>query len=344
MSLLRTTSGEPRTRGPLGERLGPGLVCRQLVALLVAGVIGWAGSASAADEGVARAVEEEHSDEGWTPALRVGFASVHVQGLDGSLVSPDSLEAIREPPTTPGVEDRSSPGAPGDSAVTQLIRLGIRVYAPEELLGERERFGSPRLFVQAEVDAPLDDGFIAARYDEDFDGSELTGVIGDFCPEVPPTESCAYSGRVKVDIKANWTLEVGADFELPFGEGQYHVVPTFGYFGQAYEAHGDFKVTLSQASVNDNVRKISTTSDTEFLHGVAAGLGLEIDVYESSLIRGKLFLNGRAAWLLNDRETRFSATNPIPTVNFNQANFMARPSGFVTAVSAGFEVRWTGRR
>ncbi|MAG31961.1 MAG: hypothetical protein CL908_13825 [Deltaproteobacteria bacterium] len=336
MSIWRSTEHESSTSGSpaaIGRSLR-GL--RLLVASLLAGVgIGLATSPSIAAEEI---------PEGWSPALRLGVA-LHLQGLDGAAVSPDSLDPIRIPPTTPGEPDRSSGSTPGDSAQTAVIRAGLRIYAPEDLLGERAY--APRLFLQAGFEKPLDDGFVASRYNFDFDVFDLgdiTGDVSDFCPEAPPTTTCSYEGRILVDILANWHFGLGADFRLPIADGQYHVVPTLEYFGQAFEAEGSFGVTLAQSQGGtDDVRMIAEKSDTEIVHGVAAGLGLEVDVWQADWLAAKLFLNSRAAWILTDRETNFSGMNPTPTVNFNQADFTARPSGFIVTTGAGIEFRWTGR-
>ncbi|MBJ21480.1 MAG: hypothetical protein CL933_18895 [Deltaproteobacteria bacterium] len=291
----------------------------------------------------AETAAEKKEAEGWVPALRLGVG-VHVQGLNGSASSPDSLDPIRNPPTLPGEPDRSSANAPGDSAVTEFIRVGMRLYAPENLLGE----GAPRLFAQAGVETPLDDGFIAGRYNFDVDILDFgttTGDVSDFCPEVPPTTLCSYEARIFVDILANWHFGIGSDFRLPIADGQYHIVPTLEYFGQAFESEGTFGVTLSQGlGTEDDPRVISEKSQTEFIHGVAAGLGLEVDVWEADWLAARLFLNARAAWLLTERKASFSGMNPTPTVNFNQANFSAQPSGIVLTIASGIEFRWKGRK
>ncbi len=283
--------------------------------------------------------------EGWSPAFRLGFA-VHVQGLDGSAVSPDSLDPVRISPTMPGEIDTSSGSAGGDSAVTEAIRLGLRLYAPERLLGESPY--APRLFMQADFEQPLDDGFVASRYNFDFDVLDLddvSGDVSDFCPEVPPTTTCSYDARVLVDILGNWHVGVGADFRLPIADGQYHLVPTLEYYGQAVEVEGTFGLTLSTSQADtDNIRTIAKKSGVEVSHGVAAGLGLEVDVYRGGGLAAKLFLNSRAQWLLTGREVSFSAMNPTPTTNFMSADFIGRPSGFIVTSSAGIEIRWTGRK
>jgi hypothetical protein len=288
----------------------------------------------------------------WTPALRVGVG-VHSQGLDGSVLGLDALPPLQMPsgvpddPNTPAMEDFdvSTPGRPGDSATTIEFRFGLRLYAPDDLLPIEDKY-RPRLFVSAGAEMPLDDGFVATRYDNNFDvtvpalyGAGLT--VADFCPEVG-TQACTYSARVKFDIVANWSFGFGADFTLPVFERQFHLVPFVEYFGQAYESDGWFNLKLAASQTSDDARRIQSSSDTEFLHGIGAGLGFEVDVFEGDRISTRLFLETRAAWILNDRETKYYGTNPVPTANFNTAEFQIRPSGFVVTTAAGVEFRWTG--
>ena len=271
--------------------------------------------------------------EGWTPSVRIGFG-FHVQGLDGSAFSPDSLPPIQSDP------DFASVGAPGDSAKSPAFRLGIRLYAPEDLLGE-SRY-APRIFIQGLLERPLDDGFIASRYDVDFDF--LDGDVGDVCPLTPPTRTCSYSAKTSVDILYNWAVTAGLDIRLPVWEGQFHLVPSFGYFGQATEGEGTFGLILASSVGlgSDDDRAMSASSGTEVSHGVTTGLAFEIDVLDGEAFSAKVFLETNASWILTNRDSRFSSTNVTPTPNFNQAEFLIRPSGFAVMSGAGVEIRWRG--
>jgi hypothetical protein len=295
----------------------------------------------------------EGDDSGWTPAFRIG-PGVHLQGLDGSVRSPDSLPFIQMPsgvPDNPATNanegfDVSTQGAPGDSAQTIAFRFGLRLYTPEDLLPISEKV-RPRLFFLLGAELPLDDGFVAMRYDQNFDNNvaQLYGAgrtLSEFCPGTPATQACRYSSRVNIDILANWSAGFGADFTLPVWENQFHLVPFLEYFGQAFESQGEFGLTLSQNLQSDVNRNIKSESDTELLHGLAAGLGFEVDVYETKRFGIRLFLESRAAWILNDREVRYSGTNQTPTPNFNTADFMIRPSGFVVTTAGGIEIRLNG--
>lgn len=316
-----------------GRRVGlrPASLASLLVALFVVS------SAGAADS------ESEGEPEGWSPAFRVGMG-VHVQGLDGNLFSPDSLEPIRLPPTDPLVPDRSSPGAPGDSATVQILRLSLRLYSPEDLIYESR--WAPRLFFEGGFELPLDDGFTAARYNADFDSNPtnpnepLPAVA---CPEATMGSSCSYSGRATVDILYNWHAAIGTDFRLPIARGQYHLVPRVEYFGQAFDSEGRFDLALTQSFGSEDLRPIRADGGTEILHGIGATLGLEVDVYRGSTIGTRIFVESRAAWILSDRENEFEGRNTVPTVNFNTAEFILRPSSFVVTAAAGIEIRWLGR-
>lgn len=283
----------------------------------------------------------------WTPAFRIGPA-IHIQGLDGSVRSPDSLPFIQGPsgvpdnPATPADEgfNVSPQGAPGDSAQTIEFRFALRLYAPEDLIGGGDRY-RPRFFVQVGAERPLDDGFVALRYNQTFNstapadyGQPLTA----FCPSAT-AQACAYAARVNVDVLANWSLGFGADFTLPVWEDQFHLTPFVEYVGQAVESDSSFELSLSATGVSDIRRTIRSKSDTELLHGIATGLGFEIDVYQGSWFDLRLFLESRAAWILNDRDIRYDGTNPTPTPNFNTADFMARPSGFIVTTGGGIEIR-----
>lgn len=295
----------------------------------------------------------EENVSGWTPAFRIGPA-IHLQGLDGSVSGPDTLPFIQLPspnpdnPATVANEgfDVSTQGAPGDSAQTIEFRFGLRLYAPEIPLPIDDEV-RPRPFIQVGAERPLDDGFVAMRYNTGFDTSvaSLYGTnrtLSEFCPGTPATQACAYASRVYVDILANWSFGLGADFPLPIAENQYHLTPFVEYFGQAFESNAEFVLNLSQSATSDSRRPIKSTTDTEILHGIAAGLGLEVDVYETKWFGLRLFLESRAAWILNGREVRFSGVNATPTTNFSSADFMVRPSGFAVTTAGGIEIRLNG--
>ncbi len=295
---------------------------------------------------------DSDADSRWTPAFRVA-TGIHVQGLDGRIFGRDALPFLQGPsgvPDDPGTTqmedfDFSTTSAPGDSATTIEFRFDLRLYAPENLLPLPDKF-RPRLFVQMGAEIPLDDGFVAARYDANFDTNvrgELGAEVSDFCPNTPTTRACTYAARTNFDIIANWSFGVGADFTLPVFEDQFHLVPYLGYFGQAYESDSSFVVTLAQSiSSSDVDQEISGASGTEILHGISAGLGFEVDLYKGDLIALRLFLESRATWILTDRETSYDGTNPTPITNFSSADFLIRPSGFIVTQSAGLEVRWNG--
>ncbi|HPG27716.1 MAG TPA: hypothetical protein PLW10_18925 [Myxococcota bacterium] len=303
--------------------------------------------------GLASAATAAEDEGRWALAVR-GGVGIHLQGLDASVRGSDLLPFIR---TSPGFVDNpatvanegfdvSIEGAPGDSAQTIEFRLGLRLYAPEDLLPLPER-GRPRLFVQAGIEKPLDDGFVALRYDRNFDSgvSALYGTgrtVGEFCPDVPPTQACGYAARVNYDILLNWTVGFGADFTLPVWQDQFHLVPFVEYFGQAFETDAAFSVTLTQSLQSDARRVIKSSTGPDYLHGISAGLGYEVDVYENDYGNIRIFLESRATWILNDREVRYGAVNPTPTTNFSTADFMVRPSGFIVTTAFGLEFRWKG--
>ncbi len=286
---------------------------------------------------------EPARESGWMPSFRIS-PGIHIQGLDGNTVSQDALPALRvpvpdDPATAPREDQYATPGAPGDSATLIAFRFGLRLYAPEALLSLPDR-ARPRLFIEAGAEVPLDDQFVAARYNFDFDRGD--GTVADFCPGATQSDSCSYAARVNVDLLANWNVGIGADFTLPIWERQYHLVPYVGYFGQAYEADGRFGLKLNVPGQSDVTNSIKAESGTEIVHGVSAGLGLEIDVYDGPRVDSRLFLESRMSWILTDRETNFSGTNPTPTPNFDTADFLARVSGFVVTLAAGFEFRFVG--
>jgi hypothetical protein len=289
----------------------------------------------------------------WTPAFRIG-PGLHVQGLDGSVFGPDTPIFIHTPSPTPDNPattadegfDVSTLGAPGDSIQTVEFSFRLRLYAPQDLFEFTEK-SRIRPFIQMGAERPLDDGFVAMRYNSTFDTSVASRygagrTLSEFCPGTPATQACAYESRVRVDVLATWSAGFGADFTLPIAEDQYHLVPFVEYFGQAYQSESEFELTLRQSLSSDNTKTIKSKTGTEILHGVAAGLGFEVDVYEAKWFAIRLFLESRAAWLLNDREARTSATNPTPTPGFNTADFMVRPSGFVVKAGGGLEIRLIG--
>lgn len=351
-SVSRSFLMEGRVRAVAFRRFAP-----LLLILVSFGLCGPLGTATAAEAETASDLDsgaDLDKDSRWTPALRVG-AGIHVQGLDGRIFGRDALPLLQGPsplpddPGTSAVEDFdfSTTSAPGDAATTIEFRFDLRLYAPENLLPLPDKI-RPRLFVQMGAEVPLDDGFVAARYDENFD-TRVTALYGaaldvsDFCPNTPSTQACNYAARTNFDIIANWSFGVGADFTLPVFENQFHLVPYLGYYGQAYESDSSFVVNLAQSIASSDVKQeISGTSDTEILHGVSAGLGLEVDLYQGDLIALRLFLESRATWILSDREASYDGTNPTPITNFSSADFLIRPSGFIVSQSAGLEVRWIG--
>lgn len=282
----------------------------------------------------------EMEPEGWTPAMRVGFGFL-VQGLDGQAFVNDALPAIQNDP------ELTPLGSPGDSIQSPAFRLGFRLYTPEDLLGTGKY--TPRLFVQAGMERPLDSGFIATRYASDFDAVFSGGGMADvsmFCPEAPPVTTCNYAATTTVDVLFNWNLSVGADFRLPIMEGQYHLVPTIGYYGQATESEGEFTVVLSAPMGiqvgTDDPRTIESQGGTDIVHGITAGLSFEIDVLDGENISAKVFLETAASWLLTDRDSKFSGTEPMGTVNFGNADFLVRQSKFGIISGGGVELRWRG--
>lgn len=283
---------------------------------------------------------------GWEVGVQLNFG-VHTQSLDGTAIVPDSLDRIRFSPTDPSEPDVSSGAAPGDSATTPYLGGTLRLYAPEDLFGARLATKSwmPRLLLEAGAEAQLDNAFRASRYDFNFDVLDDPGGMtgpADFCPQEPPdpVDTCSYSSRTTVDLLANWMVGIGADFKLPTEYVEYHLVPTFGYFGQAYESQGDFTVTLSQGLGTDDDRTIRGSGDVEILHGLYAGLGLGVDVWESDGMTARLSLNGRVAWIYWGSASEFSAVNPVPTPNFSSANFSIEPQELVINAFAGVEIRF----
>ncbi len=296
------------------------LCCLMSLALLVI-----AGSAANADDG-----DDESgsvASRGVEYGLMVGFG-VHTQGLDGYAISPDSLPAIRD----------LSGGAPGDSATTPFLSVAATLFMPEDLLGTSAF--APRLLLDFGADFQLDNQFRASAFNFGKDGAD----VGDFCPGAGPNDACSYESRVRVDVIANFYAGAGFDFALPFQERRYHVMPGFGYFGQAYDSNGYFTLSGSDNLASEDVSRIDSSSDTEFLHGLYGRLGLGVDVWEAGPFTSRLSVNGRAAYILSDRETTYSGTNPDDTPFFNQADFMARPSGWVFTVYAGVEVRYDPNR
>ena len=91
--------------------------------------------------GLASAATAAEDEGRWALAVR-GGVGIHLQGLDASVRGSDLLPFIR---TSPGFVDNpataanegfdvSVQNAPGDSAQTIEFRLGLRLYAPEDLL------------------------------------------------------------------------------------------------------------------------------------------------------------------------------------------------------------------
>jgi hypothetical protein len=130
------------------------------------------------------------------------------------------------------------------------------------------------------------------------------------------------------------------DFALPIDDSRYHVSPGFGYFGQAYESNGYFDLTLSENQATDNLTAFQGSSGTEILHGFYGSLGLGVDVWEDGGFTSRLSINGRAAYILSDRETTYSATNPNAPINFDQVDWVVRPSSWAFTIYAGVEVRF----
>lgn len=294
-----------------------------LLGLLLAVVL----SISSVATAPASAADEE--PRGWTPALRLGMG-VHSQGLDGDAFSPDALV--------------SPSGAPGDSIVTIGFRGGMRLYAPEDLLPS-DSWTAPRLFLTASVDVPLDDGFIASRYDSNFDINDTfePGVsISEFCPNAPPTQSCVYSSRTKLDLLVNFSAGIGAEFQLPIAEGQFHVSTTLEYFGQSVETEGTYSLESTASLGVSAESSIAEKSSSETLHGISTGLALGVDVYDNEWIAARFFVESKVAWILSDREVDVRGPPADPPDPFATVFFRVRPSGFLVTGGAGMEFRWAG--
>lgn len=237
--------------------------------------------------------------------------------------------------------------AGGNSATTPFLSVATRIYFPEDFLGDSAFI--PRLVLNLGADFPLDNKFRASAYQRSFDAISYAGPSAEVCPQsvqADPAdegieETCSYSGRTFVDVLANWHAGVEADFKLPYDEGRYHISPGFGYFGQAFESEGKFRLTQSANLATDSITNFEGSSDTEILHGLYGSIGLGVDVWEDGGFTSRLSVNGRAAYLLSDRETTYSSpANANAPINFNQFEFQARPSSWVFTIYAGVEVRF----
>ena len=264
---------------------------------------------------------------GWSPQFEFGFG-VLTQSQDGETTVP----------TTSGSRVLHDSG---DSIITGFSSFGLSALSPVVV----ESFLKPRLVIRSSVQIPISDGLISDRVDLSFDqtGNTPPGEFAENCPDpVPgstvPTSTCSVEVRDRTTVNLLWTAGLGIDFRLPIEEQIFHLQPAVEYIGMKAQPEGSY-VRRTAGSIPGPpplgqsarfVDFIKQVGASEIFHGVAAALTASADAYREGPWVWSVFLNGRAAWFLTDREIVTRRTD-------NAGNFV-----FVTApaVNDVNEVQW----
>lgn len=235
---------------------------------------------------------------GWSPQLEFGFG-VLTQSQDGQTTVP----------VNSGSRVLSDSG---DSIITGFSSFGLGALSPVIF----ESTWKPRVLFRSSIQIPISDGLISDRADLSFDRSGNTppGEFADNCPNpVPgssvPTSTCSVEVRVRTTVNLLWTAGLGLDFLLPLEERIFHLQPAIEYIGMKAQPEGSY-VRRAAGSISfpppgqsaRSVDFIKQVGASENFHGVAAALTGSVDAYRQGPWVCSMFVNGRAAWFLTDRE------------------------------------------
>ncbi|MHA7836920.1 MAG: hypothetical protein ACX98W_05615 [bacterium] len=278
----------------------PGRVFVGLVAIAIAGILlGLMPKAAGAEVD-----REETESAGWAPALGFGFG-FHSQAIDGF----ESANGVDLEPST------------GDSLLSELFNLNGTLHTPLQL----DVPSKPRLFLRASVQIPLAEQLISSSSDREFEAERDFQAPGnpptnpDFVANCPAqiegsagspvdTSSCTLGLRNLVTVNAMWTAGIGVDFTLPIDRHQFHVMPALEYFGQSVQSESEIERSSSATRASDLVESSSSKGSSEILHGISPSLTLAVDVHETGPFVFSLYLGGRVAWLLSDRDVALTSS------------------------------------
>ena len=264
---------------------------------------------------------------GWSPQFEFGFG-VLTQSQDGEATIPTNggSSVLRDS---------------GDSIISGFTGFGLNALSPVVV----ESSWKPRVVIRSSVQIPLSDGLISNRADVSFDrGTDAEPPPGftQNCPDPVigssvPTSTCSIELRNRTTVNVLWTAGLGLDLLLPIEEKIFHIQPAVEYIGMKAQPEGSFSRTTSGSIATPlpgqsarYVEFIKQVGASEIFHGVATSLTASADAYRDGPWIWSIFVNGRAAWFLTDREI---ATRRTDTAG----NFV-----FVTepAVNDAKEVQW----
>lgn len=306
-------------------------------------------AASARAEGLEAPVEEPVTDPyaaitarlgGWSPQFEFGFG-VLTQSQDGETTIP----------TTSGtrVLDDS-----GDSILTGFSSFGLGALSPVIV----DSTLKPRVVLRSTLQIPISDGLISDRSDASYERGALTSPAPpDFvenCPEfVPgstvPTSTCSLEVRDRTTLNLLWTAGIGIDIQFPVADQIFHLEPALEYVGMKAQPEGSYKRPIAgsytpdpnqppiSARASDFVKQVGAS---ELFHGVGGALTASAEAYREGPWVWSVFLNGRAAWFLTDREIVTRRTDANGNYIFVTAPAVNDLSEVQWQAMAGFTVRF----
>jgi len=285
--------------------------------------------ASAALAG-AESEAEENELESWLPSLGVSF-DVHTQSFDVS-----------------GTSDLGFSDKQTENVLTSVFSVDAGISTP----ALSEGFGSPRIFVQAGVQAPLSDEFSSLSSVKSFLPVGITPVPGEptteeSCPDLggPLSKvSCDQTIESSLTMNINWSAGIGAEFTLPTSSRAFKIRTAVEYFGQSFDFDGSARRDdrAGGASPLTNGRIVETfridgASASKTLHAIGPRLTFSGEVGRAGPLSFGVFAETRLYWILNDSDIHYGATSDAGT-----ASFVAEPDPFIAQGGAGLRITWVG--
>lgn len=267
---------------------------------------------------------------GWSPHLEFGLG-VLTQAHDGEV-------------TIPIPAGSSTLSDSGDAITSGYTGFGLHLLSPALVASDWR----PRLVLRSSVQIPLSRGLIADRVDQLFQAT--TPGFADNCEAIVPgtsipTSTCSTEIRTRTTIDLLWTAGLGLDFTLPVAERIFHLQPAVEYIGMRVQPEGTFKRTTSGSITNPPTTGrfpefVQQVGSVEAYHGVASTLTGSVDAHREGPWVFSMFLGGRAAWFLTDREIQTRRLTPDGEIRFESAPAVNGASEIQWQVMGGFAVRF----
>lgn len=270
---------------------------------------------------------------GWSPHVEFDLG-VLTQSHDGEATVP-----------TPAGQTVLSDS--GDSITSGYTGFGLHLLSPAIV----ESAWRPRVVLRSAVQIPISSGLISSRVDRSYQSG--ASDFADNCEAVVPgsivtTSTCSIEIRTRTTVELLWAAGLGLDLTLPLAERIFHLQPAVEYIGMRVQPEGSF-IRRTSGSIPTPAPGGTSASFPEFTkqvgsveayHGVAGALTGSVDAHREGPWVFSLFLGGRAAWFLSDREIQTRRTTPEGEIIFVTAPAVADASEIQWHVMGGFGVRF----